>query len=142
MSNSSKGIKACPAGAFCSHIFLTRPVLSLMEMQSGQRKVKHVMYKDTKTQHNQSQLHLSCSVYHPVYLLIFWGLARQYSCPRFNQSLRKPDKTTQPTRDIYPLLDQCWATVNDAGPTLVQHWVDVSCLLGMIKARDPPLFVR
>ena len=24
---------------------------------------------------------------------------------------------------------QCWSTVYDAGPTLDQHWVDVSCLL-------------
>ena len=28
------------------------------------------------------------------------------------------------------MLDQCWATVYDAGPTLVQHLVGVSCLLG------------
>ena len=27
--------------------------------------------------------------------------------------------------DIDPMLDQSWATVYDAGPTLVQHWVDV-----------------
>ena len=29
------------------------------------------------------------------------------------------------------MLDQCWASVVDGGPTLVQHWVDVSCLLGI-----------
>ena len=36
------------------------------------------------------------------------------------------------TRDIYPMLDQCWASVVDGGPTLVQHWVDVivSFMLG------------
>ena len=28
---------------------------------------------------------------------------------------------------------QCWVSVVDGGPTLVQHWVDVSCLLGKIK---------
>ena len=28
------------------------------------------------------------------------------------------------------MLDQCWASVVDVGPTLVQHSVDVSCLLG------------
>ena len=38
---------------------------------------------------------------------------------------------SQQTRDIDLMLDQCWATVYDAGPTLVQHWVDVSCLPGM-----------
>ena len=37
---------------------------------------------------------------------------------------------TQQTRDIDPMLDQCWSTVYDAGPTLIQHRVDVSCLLG------------
>ena len=31
-------------------------------------------------------------------------------------------------RDIDSMLGQCWASVYDAGPTLVQHWVDVSCL--------------
>ena len=28
------------------------------------------------------------------------------------------------------MLNQCWANVVDDGPTLVQHWVDVLCLLG------------
>ena len=28
------------------------------------------------------------------------------------------------------MLNQCWSTVYDAGPTFVQHWVDASCLLG------------
>ena len=36
----------------------------------------------------------------------------------------------QQTRHIDPMLDQCWADVVDGGPTLVQHWVDVSCFLG------------
>ena len=27
------------------------------------------------------------------------------------------------------MLDQCWSIVYDAGPTLLQHWVDVSCLV-------------
>ena len=38
--------------------------------------------------------------------------------------------STQRTRDIDPMLDRCWASVLDGGTTLVQHWVDVSCLLG------------
>ena len=37
--------------------------------------------------------------------------------------------TSQQTRDIEPLLDQCWSTVYDAGPTLIQQWLNVSCLL-------------
>ena len=28
------------------------------------------------------------------------------------------------------MLVQCWTSVCDAGPTLNQHWVSVSCLLG------------
>ena len=32
----------------------------------------------------------------------------------------------------YTRLDQCWSTIYDAGPTLVQHCVDVSYLLGSI----------
>ena len=28
------------------------------------------------------------------------------------------------------MLDQCWPTVYDAGPTLIQHWAIVSCLVG------------
>ena len=37
---------------------------------------------------------------------------------------------SQQTRDIDPMLCQCWASVVDGGPTLAQHWVDVPCLLG------------
>ena len=37
----------------------------------------------------------------------------------------------QKTRHIYPLFDQCWPNVVDGGQTLVKHWVDVSCLLGL-----------
>ena len=37
---------------------------------------------------------------------------------------------TQQTRHIDLMLVQCWASVVDGGPTLAQHWIDVSCLLG------------
>ena len=36
---------------------------------------------------------------------------------------------SQQTRHIYPMFDQCWPTVYDVGPTLVKHWIEVSCLL-------------
>ena len=36
---------------------------------------------------------------------------------------------TQQTRDINPMMVQCWSTVCDAGPTLYLHWVNVPCLL-------------
>ena len=40
--------------------------------------------------------------------------------------------TTQQTRHINPMVVQCWASVVDGGPALDHHWVDVSCLLGII----------
>ena len=33
----------------------------------------------------------------------------------------------QQTRYIDPMLFQCWSSVADGGPTLKQHWVNVSC---------------
>ena len=39
-------------------------------------------------------------------------------------------ETAQQTRDINPMLAQCWPNVCDAGLTSYQHWVNVSCLLG------------
>ena len=39
-------------------------------------------------------------------------------------------KVSQQTRDIHTMLVQCWPIVYDAGSTLCQNWVSVSCLLG------------
>ena len=44
---------------------------------------------------------------------------------------------TQQTRGIHPMLFQCWASVEDGGPTLKQHWVNAPCLLG----RDCPVSI-
>ena len=33
------------------------------------------------------------------------------------------------------MLDQCWASVVEGGPALIQHWVDISCLLGDVTQR-------
>ena len=30
---------------------------------------------------------------------------------------------------MVPLLDQRWASVADVGPTLIQHWICVMCLV-------------
>ena len=39
------------------------------------------------------------------------------------------------------MLFYCWADVEDGGPTLKQHWVNVSCLLGMyIGMHDVQLY--
>ena len=37
---------------------------------------------------------------------------------------------SQQARDVHPMLVQYWPIVYDDGPTLYQHWVDISCLLG------------
>ena len=42
---------------------------------------------------------------------------------------------TQQTRDIAPMLIQCWAGVVDGGPILNQHWCNVSCLLGRTQQK-------
>ena len=39
--------------------------------------------------------------------------------------------TNLQTRNIQPMLVQCWASVEDDGPTLYQHWLNVLCLLGI-----------
>ena len=49
-----------------------------------------------------------------------------YCLPRF-PNINRP---TQQTRGIHPMLLQCWASVEDGGPTLKQHWVNAPCLLG------------
>ena len=38
--------------------------------------------------------------------------------------------TAPRTRYTDPMLSQCWSSVYDAGPTLSQNWVSVSCLPG------------
>ena len=40
------------------------------------------------------------------------------------KSVRWLHVITQQTRGIYPMLLQCWATVEDGGPTLKQHWMN------------------
>ena len=54
----------------------------------------------------------------------------QWKIITFNVNLTNVRSITQQTRDIEPLLDQCWANVVDGGPTLIQQWFNVSCLLG------------
>ena len=44
--------------------------------------------------------------------------------------------TSHRTRGVEPILDQCWATVCDAGRTLNQHRVNPSCLRGMSRGRQ------
>ena len=43
-------------------------------------------------------------------------------------------ENTQRKRGIDQMLFWCWADVEDSGPTLKQHWVNASCLLGWMSA--------
>ena len=38
----------------------------------------------------------------------------------------------QQTLDVHPTVSLYWATVYDVGPTSTQHWIKVSCLLGIL----------
>ena len=39
---------------------------------------------------------------------------------------------TRRSPNVGTMLAQCWPIVYDADPTLYQHWVNVTCLLGML----------
>ena len=62
-----------------------------------------------------------------------------YALHCFCISIRVSCITVKPsrTRDIDPMLDQCWASVVDGGPTLVQHWVDVLLVTPSIVTLKP-----
>ena len=50
--------------------------------------------------------------------------------PPRNEIIMNNRIITLQTRDVDPILVYCWPNVYDAVPTLNQHWVSVSCLLG------------
>ena len=55
-------------------------------------------------------------------LLFKWAATAFWLCtPGFNRVQM---------RGVHPMLFQCWASIEDGGPTLKQHWVRVSCVLG------------
>ena len=37
------------------------------------------------------------------------------------------------SKDIQPMLGQCWHTVYDAGPTFFKNWANASCFLESIR---------
>ena len=45
----------------------------------------------------------------------------------------------QQTLHVDPMLALYWSTVADAGPTLTQHWVNVSCLPVFVEGHPHPL---
>ena len=42
------------------------------------------------------------------------------------------DVGPQQTRDICPMLCQCWSIVYDAGPALIQHRIHISCFFAEV----------
>ena len=40
------------------------------------------------------------------------------------------------TRHVDPMLDYCWPSVVDGGPTLVEHWVNKLCFMGIYANGD------
>ena len=52
--------------------------------------------------------------------------------PSFIISPNPGSPAAQQPLDIDPLLGQCWASVADDGPTLIQHWIDALCWRGVI----------
>ena len=58
--------------------------------------------------------------------LIYIGLKTLFRNTHIKPMTRRP---SQQTRDVQPMLFECWANVVDGGPTFKQHWLNVSCLL-------------
>ena len=48
----------------------------------------------------------------------------------------------QQTRGIHPMLFQCWASVEDGGPSLKQHWVNSPYLQGSCSLITGVLYER
>ena len=59
------------------------------------------------------------------YTICYW--ITMITCTLITHQVRLVSMGSQQTRDVQPMLVQCWPTVFDAGPTLFQHWVNVSC---------------
>ena len=59
--------------------------------------------------------------------------------PRKNEILIKYLVFAGRSRDIQPMLAQCWSSVADDGPTLRQHWLNISCLLNSIATIGLPI---
>ena len=81
---------------------------------------------------------------HQVAVLIRWSVRPSWQSearagsllfsPSFlSSSSPSPARIPQQVRYVQPMLDWCWGSVADGGPTLTQHWLNVLCLLGLHK---------
>ena len=86
--------------------------------------------KSVKRQNPQRTWHHRSSQ-EKSWLMYFWEFIKLCVPVMFLPSVNAPG-TPQQTRYIAPLLVQCWASVVDGGPTLNQHWDNVSCLLTLL----------
>ena len=57
---------------------------------------------------------------------------------RIKTSVKIPSHILPNKHGIHPILFQCWASVEDGGPTLIQHWVNASCLLVSMCSVEQP----
>ena len=81
--------------------------------------------------HSCFKVHATCPMIHPVR----FHRDQQLCQPaRFSKEMcfTLLVLRSQHTRDIHPMLCLCWASVEDGGPMLKQHWVNAPCLLGWL----------
>ena len=73
------------------------------------------------------------STFHPIDAVGRGSVTQFQVVEHLNKIARKGlDHFTQQTRDVQPMLAQCWPIVFDAGPTSYQSWLNLSCLLGRL----------
>ena len=48
--------------------------------------------------------------------------------------------SSRQAQNIVPMLFHCWFTVDDAGPNVMQHWVNTMWLLGFMIVNCTPAY--
>ena len=112
--------------ASCMWLHLVIPVLTL---NPGSLLNPSCLTFSGYWQRHQFRLHISLTDANPDYsgsILLCCILVPRCD---WRNAFMKP---TQQIRDVDPMFVQCWATVYDAGPTLIQHRVNASYLLGYL----------
>ena len=71
-----------------------------------------------------------------VYMETCWSWPDWWKLPRYRTKvqpwpwrdgmIQNNPWSAQHSQSIQPMLNQCWTSVHDAGPALIQHWVDLS----------------
>ena len=84
----------------------------------GYLELIHSAYNATNNAMNNLYLHRFDSIFDYILCLLFVRLFWWREMSRG-------------TQNIDTMLGQCWSSIYDAGSALRQHWVSVSCLLGI-----------